>query len=214
MTTAAFMALDARSIRPYLLPLLATSLLGTIASQFNLSTYPTATLSITATIITMLVSSFLFSLDERSGLDTMYGLARSKRPQVVSGRYASLLAAAAVSTLLGALIYPFTAIIRGIDPWAGLPEAAVGVMCGMGWLIAIQVPVCLRWGYTKARLALFIAAFAIIILVMSAASILQFSTATEGAAPWGILLAAVTITALGLYASRTLAIRWYSRREL
>ncbi|MFZ2426578.1 MAG: ABC-2 transporter permease, partial [Propioniciclava sp.] len=103
MNTLGFMALDARSVRPYTLPLIGAAVLGVAVGQLGSAGYPTATLSIAAVIVTMLVSSYLFSLDERSGLDTLYGLVRLTRAQVVIGRYATLLTAALVSTLLGVL---------------------------------------------------------------------------------------------------------------
>ncbi len=214
MNTLGFMALDVRSVRPYTLPLIGAAVLGVAVGQLGSTGYPTATLSIAAVIVTMLVSSYLFSLDERSGLDTLYGLARLTRAQVVIGRYATLLTAALVSTLLGVLAYPLAAWRAGVDAWAGLPEAALGVWCGVGWMIAVQAPVCFRSGYTKARFILLVLALAMFCAVMGGASILQFSVATQSGLPgWG-LPALVLATAAALVASGALSIRWYRRRDL
>ena len=122
--------------------------------------------------------------------------------------------AAAADRLRAEGIELVSADLSDPDAWAGLPEAALGVWCGVGWMIAVQAPVCFRSGYTKARFILLVLALAMFCVVMGGASILQFSVATQSGLPgWG-LPALVLTTAAALVGSGALSIRWYRRRDL
>lgn len=114
----------------------------------------------------------------------------------------------------GVAVYPLASWRAGIDPWAGLPEAALGVVCGTAWLVALQAPVCFRFGYTTSRFVMIIVVLLVVCAVMGLASILQFSAAMQSAVPgWGVLVLA-GVTAIGLWISHALSMRWYRRREL
>lgn len=214
MNTLAFVRLDALSMRPYATALVAASLLGAGISTLSRSTQPTAVLAITIAIVTMLASSYLFSLAERSGLDTLYALARIGRAQVVRGRYATLLLAAMAGTALGILAYITVTLARGLDPLTGLPEAALAAFDAMVWLIAVQCPVCFRWGYTKARFALLILVFVVAIGAMAVGSLLQFGVSAQQMNPAAGLAVFTVVTLAALAGSMALSTRWYSRREL
>ena len=73
---------------------------------------------------------------------------------------------------------------------------------------------CFRFGYTTSRFVMIIVALLVVCAVMGLASILQFSTAMQSAVPgWGVLVLA-GVTAIGLWISHALSMRWYRRREL
>lgn len=65
----------------------------------------------------------------------------------------------------GVAVYPLAARRAGIDPWAGSPEAALGVVC-TAWLVALQAPVCFRFGYTTSRFVMIIVALLVVCAVM------------------------------------------------
>ena len=152
MTTAIrFAALEIAMQRPYLKSHLVP-LLIVIAIITVINPGPLGALGLCAGLA-MLIPSYMFSLDERGRLDTLYSVLPLSRTNVVHGRYVVLLALTLALLSMGAVLTAARAALTG--PSVDLAELAI-VFGGSFFLVAIvhgfQVPFYFAVGYSKARI--------------------------------------------------------------
>lgn len=214
-----FLGLDLRSLRPYakslVLPILIVAVAIAVTAPSPIALIPTL-----AFVAVIFVPQYLFALDERACLDTLYAALGNPRTTVVIGRHLTIALGGIVFILIGAAAAAVSALVTGER--LGGAEAAVmsAIAFGMfSFVVACSTPVSFAIGQTKARpvaLAV-IAGLAVLIAGVNwlapdiARDMLRFARELALVVlVLGGLLAGVALFA----ASAALSAYWYGRRDL
>ncbi|QIK72901.1 ABC-2 transporter permease [Propioniciclava coleopterorum] len=166
------------------------------------------------------VPQYLFSLDERSRLDTLYAVLGIPRAAVVRGRYLSTLAIAGAFMLLGVAGALVVAAVRGLPVTAGelALMAGVGVLM-MAVILAGTLPLPFALGQTRARFAALGLAGGVT-LVLALVALLApgaLSAALDALASWHPAAVATGLAMVAgalLAGSIALSTALYGRRDL
>jgi ABC-2 type transport system permease protein len=148
--TLAFAGLEVRAIKPY-----RVSVLLLLVFALGMGAYFKSNTSLFSYLLMVLVllMSYPFSINERSGLDTLYSTLAIGRKTVVRGRYVFAVMAEAVCMALALLLS------LGLSAWMktdfNIAETlfSLSVLSGVFSLLAsLQFPVYFKYGYSKAKL--------------------------------------------------------------
>lgn len=206
--------LQARCLQPYAKNLLFTQLVMLLFIPALSALDPTFTVLIVSLTGSMTISSYLFSLDERFGADTMYSLLPVTRVHTVRGRFLFLLASTTVVTVLGVgAAYLLTAVTH--KPSDTIPLAAPLAIAMVLLMTAIQNPLYYRMGYMKARIPAYGAMLAILLAVSVIVSrVPSITGAVTHLSPAIVLGGVVAVSVLAFAGSCKLSENWYAERDL
>lgn len=213
-----FMRLDLRSLRPYLKALGMPAAVMIVA--IGLTAEPSALIVAAAMMASLLVPQYLFALDERSRLDTLYAILGISRRDVVTGRHLSVALTGLVAIGLGVVVAIAAAAIRQLP----LQTATVMMMVCLGALLfalvsAIATPVSFALGQTRARPAALGVSGALFLAVMLVGWLAPeafdrlFGALASLALP-AILTGLIVLAAALLVGSALASRALYSRRDL
>ncbi len=177
----------------------------------------------------ILYSTMPFAVGEQNGIDALYATLPLARRQVVAGRYLYVLGlnltVAAAGVLLGVVMAGGVSLFapgRFAFDLRDLPLLAAGGLLAVGLIVAVQLPVCFRVGYAKAKLFIylpFVVYSAAILVLSQLMGVQRVNEVVKAAAGWAsahmvltVLLAALFLAA-ALSLSMLLSIRFYRRRE-
>ena len=186
---ARFVRLDVFAVRPYARALaLVVGMLIVIAFAARFEPL-VAVVTVTMSSL-LLFPSYLFALDERAGLDRLYGILPTARRTVVTGRYTTLLLgvlfALAVGTGLGLVLsLVFHTSLEGLGVTLALLAAASVA------LLAIQVPLFFRFGYLRARFVSYVIVLGLAAIPAGLISVDGLNTGTMTAPPAMVSVVAV-----------------------
>lgn len=209
MTAAlAVVRLDIWTVRPYVRQF---AFLLVIAAAVGLvMDDPLAVLPMSV-VFAVLVASGPFAVAERNDLDALYSVLPVRRSTLVVGRYLFAMVTFVASALASSAVAVVLAVGSGTVPEAGeagLVLAAVFAMFGV--VTAVQYPIYVRLGYTKARL---VANLPLVVLaVVGLFAMPQVDTASlPGAAV--VVPSVIGVTVAILLASALVAVRLDTRRS-
>jgi len=211
---AAFMRFDLRSWVPRTQTLLPLALVVAVGIAM-----PVPGMAIVAAgVVASFTVSTAFLGDERSQLDTLYGVMPVSRGAVVAGRSLAVLAFALVALALALVVTLAVAATRGQLPTADLIMVAFAAAFSfVGLSMSIQLPVLFHFGYTRGRLIAYAPAFVIAGAAWLAQATGSFDAVATAFAGVPALVAAaggVLVGLAGVAVGALLASRIYARREL
>lgn len=138
--------LDVRALRPYLWALLAPLAIVLPVAWIE----PILLISALPLLLVIMTSSFVFSLDESAGLNLLHAMLPGTKTHAVYGRYA-LLFVALMGALAVAMIGTLAVVIAGRSAAEGYLAVATSALFSGLMFLSIQLPLFIRFGYTKAR---------------------------------------------------------------
>lgn len=145
-----FVALDLRTLSPHLKTIMLTVGVLVVLVGIPAATAP-AVQMVVALGLVMMIPSHLFSVDERAGLDLLYGLLPIRRRTVVIGRYTTILFTVVISAAVGTVAACAIATLKQL-PVQGISVSTCYLVSAMLILQAIQMPLFFMLGYAKARI--------------------------------------------------------------
>ena len=213
-TVAAFVRLDALTVRPQLRSYLFLLGMGVL---FGLMLEDSSSVIAISVVYGILTSSYAFAIEDKDGLSVLYGTLRVPRDVVVVGRYVGALlmfvVIGAVSTALAALLSAF----QGETLTATEVLAVLAVSFAIfAFTIGVQFPLFFALGYTRAKLLAylpFLLVFAAIVAFTQAAPDAQSLPAwLEPSAGAGAVVVVASLAVL--VASCLVSRRIYGRKDL
>lgn len=142
--------LDLRSIAPYRRQLVIV--LAVLAVVGFLLNPPNRVLAMIA-IYSVLIGGYPFAMADRYDLDTLFAVLPLRRRVVLLGHYMTAVAVYLLLTAVGWLLVLGVAVVRSV----AFDTAGTGVLVAFSWMVfavfvALQFPLFVRLGYTRARL--------------------------------------------------------------
>lgn len=124
-----------------------------IAVFFSLTGSPLSVLGFTAAWLVLLVNTNLFAIQEKYGLERLYGSLALNKKSVVLGRYISTTLNYLFAFIVVVIIGVFMAFVQGHQaPVDGVVEGFCLSLLVFTLISAIQLPIYFRAGYTKGRI--------------------------------------------------------------
>lgn len=171
---------------------------------------------ITGAWFVALLSSNIFSVQEKNNLDRLYGSVSVKLQDIVLGRYVFVLLNYFISFLVVIALYSGLALIQ--NKALELPDIALGFSLSFlvfSTITGIQMPLFFKMGYTKARvwsMLPFVAVMALVVvpsLVSSLSGVIGFMHSNQTVLMIGGILASCMIQFL----SYQIAVAAYRTRK-
>jgi hypothetical protein len=121
---------------------------------------------VTAAWYSALASSALFSIQEKNGLNRLYGSMSISQKDIVRGRYVFMLSFFGFSLLLGLACHFCLMTVWGkpLDFTYLIPGLGISLLV-FSLIVGLQTPLFFKWGYLRARLWSLVIFFAAIFLV-------------------------------------------------
>jgi hypothetical protein len=147
MTAVARMAvLDMRTVAPYRNQGLAVLAVVTVI----LANQPARLVPAVTLLVTSTVATYPLAVADKAGLETLYAVLPVPRRSVLLGHYAWALASFATTVVLGTALTLLFAAFQHSTP----SGHTLLTMITLAWVlfavnISIQLPVLIRWGYTR-----------------------------------------------------------------
>lgn len=124
-----------------------------IAVFFSLTGSPLSVLGFTAAWLVLLVNTNLFAIQEKYGLERLYGSLALNKKSVVLGRYISTTLNYLFAFIVVVIIGVFMAFVQGHQtPVDGIVEGFCLSLLVFTLISAIQLPIYFGAGYTKGRI--------------------------------------------------------------
>ncbi|WP_448233137.1 ABC-2 transporter permease [Microbacterium lacticum] len=207
-----FVALDLRTLTPHLKTIMLTIGALVILVAIPAATVPAVQMVIALGLV-MMIPSHLFSVDERAGLDLLYGLLPIRRRTVVIGRYTTILLTVVISATVGTVAACAIATLKQL-PVEGIGVSTCYLVAAMLILQAIQMPLFFTLGYAKARIINTLLLFATAIGFFGLLTVIMPGVVTETAAGQSLTAAVALTGGMVCFASSLMvSIRLYSNRE-
>lgn len=202
-----YSVLDIKALRPYVWALLAPLIVLVPVAWVE----PALLISTLPLLLVIMASSFVFSLDESAGLNLLHTMLPGTKAHAVYGRYAVLVGALLVA-LSVAMCTALMFVVAGQSTGQGYGVITATAISTSLIFLSIQVPLFIRFGYTKARYwgyAIFLvvlATYGALLWIFPSLAVRLMSDA------WPLLMVAV---ALGVFVSSAIgAAKAAEKREI
>lgn len=187
-----------------------------IAVFFSMTGSPLPVLGFTAAWLVLLVNTNLFAIQEKYGLERLYGSLSLNKKSVVLGRY--------LSTTINYLFAFFVVMIMGVimafvqgraNPVDGILKGFCLSFLVFSLISAIQLPIYFGAGYTKGRILSMIPFLLIMGFVLlqslfeKAESVIQSILAFGN----GLYVSSILVSVAGMGISYYIAVLCYKRRQ-
>lgn len=186
-----------------------------VAIFFSLMGSPITVLGFTASWLVLIVNTNLFAVQERYGLERLYGSLAVNKRSIVLGRY--------ISTTFNYLFAFFVIVIIGVllsfmqgrsNPTQGIFEGFCLSLFVFSLISAIQLPIYFGTGYTKGRILSMIPFLIIVGFVMLQSLVAKLEGIIKSILSYGnfIYTLCLIISAVVMIVSYGIAVICYKKR--
>jgi hypothetical protein len=215
-----FLRLDLKTIKPYFgikqaLHLSVFTLILSFVLEFVLKIHIPFLAFLIFAMVTLMMCSFPFALEEKNDINTFYVTQNIPRKTVVFGRFLFGFFVSFVSVIIGMIID--ISVLIGTGNVAGIKyEIIVGIviLLGLQVLNALRYPFFFKFGYAKGSIAASILPMAIIIAVVFSVAFANPNgfTLPSSVSALPVVIAFVPVIIM-TYISAVLSEKFYQTRE-